>query len=268
MTSTPRPVQSVSNSELYNRWAKVYDTDGNILQAIDDVLLPPLLDQALNHFSSSAPITITELGCGTGRNTAKLLLPSITSNINITEINALDLSPSMLEVAKQRCEALLDSTAANATSAPPTLNFQVFDALDSSSLTESGLEGKADLVLSTLVLEHLPLDTFFKTVTKFLKPGCVLVLTNMHADMGRMSQAGFVDPETGEKVRGTSYVYKVDEVVQEGNKYGFYVVGKVAERQVTEEDIGEARLLGPRGKKWIGVNVWFGMVMRLRVDTV
>lgn len=264
------PTESFKHSHFHTpslTLHQVYDTDGNILQALDDALLPPLLTQALSLLSSSAPISITELGCGTGRNTAKLFLPSITSNVNIREINALDLSEGMLEVAKQRCEALLASTASTAISAPPKLNFQVFDALNSSSTSESfDLEGKADLVLSTLVLEHLPLDTFFTTVKFFLKLNGVLVLTNMHADMGRMSQAGFVDPETGEKVRGTSYVYEIEEMVQEGKRLGFEVVGQVGERGVSEEDIDEGKLLGSRGKKWVGVKVWFGCVMRLRLD--
>jgi hypothetical protein len=71
-----------------------------------------------------------------------------------------------------------------------------------------------------------------------------------------------VDEETGEKIRGDSYNYEVEEVVAEGKKWGFVLEGSVAEREVREEDIGEGRLLGPRGRKWIGVRVWFGMVMR------
>lgn len=90
----------------------------------------------------------------------------------------------------------------------------------------------------------------------------------MHAHMGRISQAGFVDAESGEKVRGTSYNYEVEEVIEEGKRRGFEVVGKVGEREVREEDIGEGRLLGKRGKKWVGVKVWFGLVMRFGVGKV
>ncbi len=168
-------------------YTQVYDTDGNILQAIDDVLLPPLLDQALRLLSSSSPIIITELGCGTGRNTAKLLLPSIPSNASIKEIKALDLSEGMLVVAKRRCEALLASMASSATLAPPTLNFHVFDALNPSIPPDYGIKGSADMVMSTLVLEHLPLNTFFESIATFLKPNGILVLTNMHSDMGQLS---------------------------------------------------------------------------------
>jgi len=34
----------------------------------------------------------------------------------------------------------------------------------------------------------------------------------------------------------------------------------VAERAIIEDDLGA--VVGERGKKWIGINVWFGFVMR------
>jgi SAM-dependent methyltransferase len=262
MTTTPRPVQSVSNSELYNRWAKVYDTDGNILQAIDDHLIPSLLTSAFSLLPAISPITITELGAGTGRNTVKLL--SSTSNVQIKAINALDLSPGMLEVAKKRCQDVLSSVAAQTSTVPPSIQFLEFDALNPAQFPSvQKLEGQADLVISTLVLEHLPSDVFFKTIASLLKPsGGILVLTNMHAEMGRKGQAGFVDESIGEKVRGFSFNYEVKEVVDEGKKFGFELVGEMGEREVRESDLGEGKLLGPRGNKWIGTRVWFGCVMR------
>jgi SAM-dependent methyltransferase len=284
-----RPVQSVTNTELYNRWAKVtslpflphpssfspstpiaalrltynqvYDTDGNILQSIDDLMLPDLLNQVFTFLPSSNLVTITELGCGTGRNTVKLLTPS-PAFPQITSIAALDLSPGMLTIAKQRCEDHLKSNASDTTQAPPLIEFHEFDALNPDLSPEiNALERKADLVLSTLVLEHLPLDVFFRTVKYFLRSGGYVLLTNMHAGMGRISQAGFVDEVTGEKIRGHSYAHETSQVVEEGEKWGFEVVGEVGERAVGSADLGT--VVGERGKKWIGVNVWFGFVMRL-----
>jgi SAM-dependent methyltransferase len=284
----------VTNAELYNRWAKVrdstfshilppslfiyiyiyiyvlrvlratrqqvYDTDGNILQSVDDVMLPALLNFVFTLLPSDMPITITELGCGTGRNTAKLLSPS-SSLPQITSIAALDLSPGMLMVAKQRCETHLTANTSKVLLAPPAVEFHEFDALNPELSPEiKALEGKADLVLSTLVLEHLPLDVFFRTVRSFLKPGGYFLLTNMHADMGRISQAGFVDEVTGEKIRGHSFAHEISEAIEEGEKWGFEVVGEVAERAIIEDDLGA--VVGERGKKWIGINVWFGFVMR------
>jgi SAM-dependent methyltransferase len=243
---------------------QVYDTDGNILQAIDDALLARLLLPLLTRLASAGtPLTITELGAGTGRNTVKLLEHSSTTSI--AHINALDLSPAMLSRAQERCETYL---SANPRLTSPKLSFYEFNALDPEDFPEvRSVNGRADVILSTLVLEHLPLSTFFSSARSFLKSASLsagyLVLTNMHAEMGRLGQAGFVDELTGRKIRGTSYVYEVDEVLAEGRRYGFVLEGDVVERAVAENDVGEGRLLGERGRKWIDVKVWFGMVMRL-----
>jgi hypothetical protein len=163
----------------------------------------------------------------------------------------------MLEIARQRCSAI-SAAAALGTPVPPA-TFGVFDALSGNEPPKDacGVNG----VLSTLVLEHLPLDVFFGSVKKLLaKEGGYLLLTNMHEEMGRRGQAGFVDVESGEKVRGVSFVYSIEEVVKEGRKWGFEVVGEIGERAVTEADL---EVLGKRGAKWVGCKVWFGGVFRL-----
>ncbi|CAG8957711.1 hypothetical protein HYFRA_00000046 [Hymenoscyphus fraxineus] len=263
MASSARPIQSVSTLDLYNRWAQVYDTDGNILQAIDDLLIPDLLTQAFQILSSDGPdtktptpITITELGCGTGRNTLKLLHPSLP--IPIHTINALDLSPAMLTKATQRTTSFLSSLPED--HSKPSLNFQGFNALSPPPSLLNDLKAKADLVLSTLVLEHIPLSLFFRTCRGFLKPGGVLVMSNMHAEMGKRSQAGFLSEE-GIKVQGESFVYEVEEVVGVAREEGFNILGEVKERGVEEGDLGG--VVGERGGKWMGVRVWFGGVFRL-----
>jgi SAM-dependent methyltransferase len=227
-------------------------------------MLPGLLSQLFTTVKSASSLTVTELGAGTGRNTIKLLQFS-TASVPISRINALDLSPGMLEVGRQRCDKYFEANATTLAKVPK-LEFYQFDALNPSNFPDlKNLEGTADIVLSTLVLEHLPIDIFFRTAKSLLKngEGGYLILTNMHAAMGRIGQAGFVDEETGEKIRGDSYNYEIEEVLAEGKKWGFNLEGSVGERAVREEDIGEGRLLGPRGRKWIGVKVWFGMVMRV-----
>jgi SAM-dependent methyltransferase len=225
-------------------------------------MLPALLDQVFPLLYSDVPIKVTEVGCGTGRNTVKLLSPFFPSP-QITSIAALDLSPGMLAVAKQRCESYLTANASATLLDPPLINFHEFDALEVEPSPEiRALKGKADFVLSTLVLEHLPLDVFFSTVKSFLKPsGGYVLLSNMHADMGRISQAGFVDEVTGEKIRGHSYAHEISEVIEEGKKWGFEVAGELGERAIEEEDLGT--IVGNRGKKWVNIRVWFGFFMRL-----
>ncbi|KAF5877364.1 putative methyltransferase small domain-containing protein [Botrytis fragariae] len=270
---TPNPStthqESVSTYLLYNRWAATYDTDHNPLQILDSALIPSLL-KTLFFIPSEARgnITITELGCGTGRNTIRFLAPPLSKKIS--KIHALDLSPAMLEIARSRCSLCVSENDSHV----PSIQFDEFNALNVQSDPEisSLIQGQANMVISTLVLEHLPLDTFFSAVAFLLKPdsdvnnGRVLI-TNMHAEMGRLSQAGFSDEIEGKKtkVRGESYVYEIEEVVEEGKKWGFHVVGEVLERTVEITDIeedGSGLKLGSRGEKWIGKKMWFGMVMQ------
>jgi hypothetical protein len=160
----------------------------------------------------------------------------------------------MLDIARQRCSTI---TAGSTAPTAPT-EFHVFDALSGATPPEKACDAHG--VLSTLVLEHLPIDVFFGSVKKLLaKEGGYLLVTNMHEEMGRRGQAGFVDVESGEKVRGVSFVYSIEEVVEEGRKWGFEVVGEVGERAVGEEDL---EVLGERGGKWVGCKVWFGGVFR------
>jgi len=85
----------------------------------------------------------------------------------------------------------------------------------------------------------------------------------MHAEMGRKSQAGFVDDETGVKVQGQSYVYEVQEVLEEAQKWGFDIEGDAGERAIAKADL-ESGVVGKRGEKWVGVKCWFGMVLKLK----
>lgn len=283
-----RPVVYLPTVEAYDRWAEVslvlitwqhrslsyiykiqvYDTDNNVLQAIDtqelETLLPRYLSLIRSSSSSSTshddspPLKIVDLGCGTGRNTLRLLESDVP---RVMTVVGLDASPKMLDIARQRCCKALSSISSSATGSPE-VGFEVFDAItateyDDDRSTPSGAR-EADGVLSTLVLEHLPLRIFFRTVRNMLRVGGHLLLTNMHPDMGARSQAGFVDPVSGEKVRPQSFVYGIDEVLQEAARWGLRLVGEVRQRGVRESDVD---VLGDRSRKWVGTMVWFGIVL-------
>jgi SAM-dependent methyltransferase len=276
-SSTPsKTVQSLSTADLYNRWASKYDTDGNPLQALDSRLMPTLMASLMESLSNglSRDLTITELGCGTGRNTVLFLRPPLAERIS--QIYALDLSHAMLDIARSYCSSII---AANP-GPNPKLEFHEFNAMKPEATPEITrlVQGKADVVLSTLVLEHLPLSQFFSAVTMLLKSdegsgaGKVLI-TNMHAEMGRLSQAGFDDEVEGKpiKIRGESFVYEVDEVIEEGRLWGFEVVNEVMEKAVEEGDVdegGNGLRLGNRGRKWVGKKIWFGMVMERKMEKI
>ncbi|OAP57894.1 hypothetical protein AYL99_08632 [Fonsecaea erecta] len=245
--SSDPTIRYLSTTKAYDLWSAVYDTDGNFLQALDTIemkiLIPRMLKILENQAACSRPWTLVDLGCGTGRNTAALLEVEDASSVV-----GLDLSPGMLEVARDRLQR---------SHATRKLQLKVYDMLQESSLPACAVG--ADAVVSTLVIEHVPVDVFFATVAKILKPGGILVLTNMHSEMGKISQAGFVNPQTGEKIRPTSYSHTLAEVEAAASENGFEVLGRIEERRVDESMVA---VLGQRSQKWVGVTVWFGGILR------
>lgn len=271
MTSSqeaPRAPLYLPTIDAYDLWAPHYDTDGNFLQILDSHLLDDLLPRWLASLPPSPKVI--DLGCGTGRNSVRLL------SIDGAEVMGLDLSPKMLEIAHGRCSQALSTLAASpGTPKASAVDFALFDILnfessyagDSNQSSNKGtaktsdpiydkvrMKDSVDAILSTLVLEHVPLRVFFAYCAHVLRPGGSLLVTNMAEDMGRVSQAGFKDPETGVKIRPTSFTHGIEETLQEAYTYGFTTQGDVQERDVRLEDI-ETLGLGERGKKWIGVKV-------------
>jgi hypothetical protein len=83
----------------------------------------------------------------------------------------MELSSAMLTIAQERWKTYNENSAVEL-KIVPSIQFYEFDALDPAKLPKvRSLEGKADLVVSTLVLEHLPKDVSFRTVKKLLGPG-------------------------------------------------------------------------------------------------
>jgi hypothetical protein len=103
-------VQHIATQEAYDQWASVYDSDGNMLQAIDDIELATSLPQFLEQVQNSVntpTISILDLGCGTGRNTAKLLSFAVPQGRRTTVIG-LDFSKGMLDLAAEKLRSYND----------------------------------------------------------------------------------------------------------------------------------------------------------------
>ena len=244
------PVRFLDPTSAYDLWSEVYDIDGNFLQALDTIEMRTLLPKVLSCMFSSPPWKIVDLGCGTGRNMTRLL------DIPASTVIGLDASSKMLEIARSRIDEHVTQTS-KGSEAAQVAQLKHYNLLESDHIPPCALN--ADALISTLVLEHVPLPTFFEKASQILKPNGVALVTNMHSDMGAISQAGFVDPKTGEKVRTQSFAHHLDDVIAEAHKQGFEVIGDILERAVDEE---MSEVLGVRARKWIGMTVWFGVCFR------
>ena len=64
----------VPTIDCYDAWSATYDSDGNVLQLLDDVAFDEVVRPLLNVRSDGdSRGVVCELGCGTGRNTKKLI---------------------------------------------------------------------------------------------------------------------------------------------------------------------------------------------------
>ncbi|EED21561.1 conserved hypothetical protein [Talaromyces stipitatus ATCC 10500] len=271
-------VTYIDTIQAYDQWADVYDTDGNFLQALDTIEMMSLLPNFWTQVKDRAEKTgrpdckLVDLGCGTGRNTLQLLdIVSQDTQKEKIHIIGVDASNGMLDVARQRINDFQSPTTSIEVKLAP---FDLLAAQSPINTQARELLQNADGIISTLVLEHIPLDIYFSTAASILRPGAYFLVTNMHADMGRLSQAGFVDSVTGKKVRPSrSYAHDAGDILVEAARAGFEVLSLpstvntstgseiegVLERKVTQDMV---EMLGPRSKKYVGVTVWLGVCFR------
>jgi len=167
------------NREGYNRWSLIYDGSINSTVATDDLYFPAM-------WESMTKLRVLEVGCGTGRHTLRLAQQD-------NEVTAIDLSPGMLEVARQKLSGFHKVKLIEA------------DFMKGELLLAEGF----DACLTALVLEHIEhLDIFFGLIAKALKPGGFFFLSEIHPDrIAAGTQAYFSDPASGETVRLCSFAH-------------------------------------------------------------
>ena len=212
------PTQSPDIRAGYDRWAQVYDRDGNPLVPLEE----PLVDEVAGDVRG---FSVLDLGCGTGRHALRLA----AAGANVT---AVDFSEAMLAEARRKPGAdAIHFLAHDLTAKLP------FDA------------GRFDLVVSGLVLEHLPhLGVFFDEAHRVLRANSRAIVSAMHPAMFRKgSQARFTDPTSGEKIQPGSFPHQIGDFVMAALAAGFRI-DAIDERAPA----GDFARRWPRAAKYVG----------------
>jgi ubiquinone/menaquinone biosynthesis C-methylase UbiE len=219
----PPPVPSPADAlahvrEGYDRWAHVYDHDGNPLVGLED----PAMRAAVGDARDLATL---DLGCGTGRHAGWLAAAGAL-------VTAADFSRGMLAEARRKPGA-------------EQVRFLACDLRRPLPFAD----GAFHLVVSGLVLEHVPdLDHFFGEVRRVVRAGGRAVVSAMHPAMfERGAQARFTDPDSGEVVRPGSVPHQVEDFLAAARRAGFAVDGvteSAADAAVAERYPRAARYVG------------------------
>ncbi|HZH04414.1 MAG TPA: class I SAM-dependent methyltransferase [Myxococcaceae bacterium] len=182
-------------AKAYDAWAEVYDSADNATRDLDAQVLrrQPL---------SWDGLSVLELGCGTGKNTAWLA-------VRAASVLALDFSPGMLARARQRVPA-------------SHVRFVQHDIRAPWPAEDAGFER----VVANLVLEHVEqLGPVFAETARVLRPEGLAYFCELHPfrQLGG-GQAHFVRPETAEVVRIPAHLHDVSDYLNAGCGAGLRLV--------------------------------------------
>ncbi|MGF1509486.1 MAG: class I SAM-dependent methyltransferase [Myxococcota bacterium] len=183
--------------EGYDRWADTYDTKPNPLIALDELALTRRMEEL-----RVKPSRAVDLGCGTGRNTYRLLEAG-------ADVTAVDFSERMMDVARRHPRA-------------PRVRFCRHDLTEPLPFEDAAF----DVVVCALVLEHVAhLPPLFREIRRICERDGWIHLSDLHPVMRlRDGQAQFSDRHEGLEVRPKGYEHNVSDYVMAVVQAGFELV--------------------------------------------
>ncbi len=190
---TDNPV-IVTTKDGYDRWAAVYDGDGNPLVVLEERVTPALLGDVRG-------LRVADIGCGTGRHALRLAREGAM-------VTGVDFSAGMLDAAR----------------AKPGAEGVRWVPHDLSMRLPFG-DGEFDRVVCALVLDHIErVGEFLGELGRVCTPQGFILATVMHpAMMLRGVQARFTDPTSGQRVMPKSVSNTIADYVMGAAAAGLHV---------------------------------------------
>jgi len=175
----------------YREWVPTYEQ--TVHDEMDLALLEELRTPAWADLSR-----VADLGCGTGRTAEWLRRHGVSGRID-----GVDITPEMLEVARER---------------------GAHDSLAEADVAATGLdEGAYDLVIASLIDEHLPeLGPLYREAFRIAAPGALFVLVAFHPHFIIASgMPTHFTTESGEPLAIATHVHLLSDQVAAGLEAGF-----------------------------------------------
>lgn len=179
--------------EDYDAWARTYDAGQNRTRDLEQIAL----GNALGPRSFQACL---EAGCGTGKNTARLLG-------QCAQVVSVDFSKGMLEVARAKVKS-------------PHVSFRQADLTGPWDLPENHF----DLIIFSLVLEHISnLTHVFAEAAKVLAPGGWVYVGELHPFKQYLGSKARFETDTGARIL-TCHTHHISEFCDAALAEGLSVV--------------------------------------------
>ena len=232
-------------------------------------LLPTLIanlegNVAEEHTDSHGPICLLDLDCGIGHHT--IALASLTHHWRVpVQLEGWDGDGEKVEIARDRCK---DVQWENTNSSVTFSHANHWRRLQIGHPNLKYFRHMYEFVLSTLVMNRMPLDVFFKGIEGLLSRDSVALITCVHPEFG-VAEDGLTgdENEKNEVRRGSGFRHSVKEVLKVATECGLTLQGAVNGVKLTSTMIeGLEDSLSEDGKKWIGRKVWFSVVLRRVTD--
>jgi malonyl-CoA O-methyltransferase len=206
----------LSVREGYDRWAELYDGDGNPLCMLEE----PHVDRLLGDVRGLA---IADIGCGTGRHALRLAGHG-------ARVTAVDFSAGMLAKARAKPGAEQVTWVEHDLTSQLPLAARSFDR-----------------VVCALVVDHIPDLRGFFTELRRIARGPIIVSVMHPGMMLKGTQARFHDPQTGQEVRPESVAHQISDYVMAAVRTAL-TIDEMSEYFVEPELAARA----PRAEKYLG----------------
>lgn len=226
----PEPIH-LPTKDGYDRWAGVYDSDGNPLVALEERIAVPMLGDLHG-------LRVADIGCGTGRHALRMAGAGAV-------VTAVDFSAGMLATARTKPGA--DRVKWVEHDLAARLPFET---------------GSFDRVVCALVFDHVPdvtglMSELGRIARPVLDGGFVLVTVMHPAMMLRGVQARFTDPQSGIKTMPASVPNQLSDYVMGAVRAGL-TIDHMSEHAVD----GALIRVAPRAERHAGWPLL--VVMKLR----
>lgn len=198
-----RNKKNMSTQQHYNQWSATYDEMENKTRDLEERAGQILL-------ANLAFVTVLELGCGTGKNTAWL-------SKKAEQHFAVDLSAGMLQKAREKVES----------------RHVVFQQAD---ITKpwNFISANVDLITCSLILEHIEdLHFIFSEAAKALKAGGHFYICELHPYKQYNGSKARFDTEEGTQVL-QCFVHHVSDYTKAALENGFFI--ETVEEWFDEDD--------------------------------